>query len=66
MENLSKVFQNKQEKKHKEIEFHNNSIQDWVFASVYRFSAWKNACTSRDEKLFEKYLRQNKKMVSTS
>ena len=41
MENLSSVFQKqktKQNKKktHEEIEFH-NSIEDWVFTTVYRF-----------------------------
>ena len=47
MENLSRVFQNKKEKKNKEIEFHNNSVQDWVFTTVYVVveSAWKNACS---------------------
>ena len=43
MENLSRVFQNKKERKHmKRFEFH-NSIQDRVF-TVYPLlkSAWKN------------------------
>ena len=37
MEILSKIFQkqNKNKKAHKEILFH-NSIQDWVFTTVYR------------------------------
>ena len=46
MENLSGVFQKqKRTKAHEEIEFH-NSIQDWVFTTVYRLkkSVWKNAC----------------------
>ena len=35
MENLSSVFQNqKREKKHEEFEFY-NSIEDWVFTTVY-------------------------------
>ena len=34
MENHSRLFKNKKEKKHKKIEFHNNSIQDWVFTTV--------------------------------
>ena len=46
MENLSRVFQKqKRTKSQEEIEFH-NSIQDWVFTTVYRLkkSVWKNAC----------------------
>ena len=44
MENISSVFQRQKRKKtHGETEFH-NSIQDWVFTTVYRLqkSAWKN------------------------
>ena len=49
MENLSGVFQKKKKKKkkkaHEEIEFH-NTVQDWVFTTVYwlKKSVWKNAC----------------------
>ena len=35
-QNLLRVFQNQKEKKHKEIEVHNNPIQDWVFTTAYR------------------------------
>ena len=34
MENLSRVFQKQNKKTHEEIEFQ-NSIQDWVFTTVY-------------------------------
>ena len=46
MENISRVFQKQKPKKlHEEIELH-NSIQGWVFTTVYQLqkSAWKNAC----------------------
>ena len=28
--------QKRKKKKHKEIEFHHNSVQDWVFTTAYR------------------------------
>ena len=34
MENLSSVFQNQKREKHEEFEFY-NSIEDWVFTTVY-------------------------------
>ena len=44
MENLQECFKKKQKKKNEESEFH-NSIQGWVFTTVYWLlkSAWKNA-----------------------
>ena len=35
MENISKLFQKKKKKKHEEIEFY-NSIQNWVFTTIYQ------------------------------
>ena len=37
MKNLSRVFRKQKEKKKHEIEFY-NSIQDWVFTTVYQFT----------------------------
>ena len=52
MENLSRVFSKtkKKIKADEEIEFH-NSIQDWIFTTIYQLwkSASKNACKSESK-----------------